>query len=89
MTEPLETKEHAGEFHRPVPDEAPMPTKAGRNVGLGAIAALALLGVLLCVALTSAGWLRGWWLLLYLIPGAVLAATSFAFAREALVSGRR
>jgi hypothetical protein len=89
MAEPNPPREHAGELHRPVPLEAPMPAKAGRNLGVAVLAILGCIVLLLLFVLEGAGAMDGARRALYAIPAVLFGAAAAVALREAKVSGRR
>jgi hypothetical protein len=89
MTEPIPPRPHSGETHAPVPETAPMPTKAGRNIGVAALGVLGALSLLALVVVDTAGGLHGLRRLLYVIPALLLASGLAVLLREGATSGRR
>jgi hypothetical protein len=73
----------------PVPEAAPMPAKAGRNMGVAATAIVSVLVALALVVVDTAGGLDGWLRLLYVVPALTFAAAGLVLLREAAISGRR
>jgi hypothetical protein len=89
MAEPNPPRPHSGETHAPVPEAAPMPTKAGRNIGIAMLAGLGALALLALVVVDTAGGLDGLRRVLYLVPAALLGSGLLALLREGAASGRR
>ena len=89
MAEPNPPRPHPGTTNPPVPDSAPMPTKAGRNMGVVATAIVAVLLALGLVVVDTAGGLDGWARLVYLLPALLFAGAGSVRLREAATSGRR
>jgi hypothetical protein len=89
MAEPNPPRDHPGETTPPVPEAAPMPTKAGRNIGIATLAVLGALALLALVVVATAGGLHGLRRIAYLVPAAMLGAGLLALLREGATSGRR
>jgi hypothetical protein len=89
MAEPNPPRLHPGTMNAPVPDTPPMPTRAGRSMGVGATVLVSTLAPLALVVVDTAGGLHGWWRLLYAVPAVPFLAAGSVLVREALASGRR
>jgi hypothetical protein len=82
-------RDRMAEPHPPVPDSTPMPTKAGRNMGVAAVVLVSVLVALALVVVDTAGGLDGWRRLLYVIPAVTFVGAGLVLLREAATSGRR
>jgi hypothetical protein len=89
MAEPNPPRPHSGETQPPVPEAAPMPTKAARNIGVAALGVLGALALLALVVVDTAGGLAGLRRLLYAIPAVLLVSGLLVLLREGATSGRR
>jgi hypothetical protein len=89
MAEPNPPRDHSGETTAPVPESPPMPTKAGRNIGIAVLGALGALLLLALVVVDTAGGLHGFRRIAYLVPAGMLGAGLLALLREGATSARR